>query len=531
VSEVLRLSRLLVRRHRLMIAAWVVLLCVLTAAAVGQYQTAYPTRGDFEENARLADENVASTLLYGRLRFPGTPGLMFAWELGAFLTILVAVLGVLVAVALTRVEEDEGTVEVLRATGVRPLSPLAAALVVLGAVALVLSLGLALVTAVFGSDVDDIDRLGALCLGLTVGSTFTLFGAIGVLASQVAPTAAGARLLSFAGLGGAFGLRAFADTQQVGWLNWLSPLGLRALVHPFEDDRWLVLVGVQVVVVGLAALALTAARRREYGSGLLRLRGEDDRRLRVRSTLRLLARLGRGSIVVWVAVVASVGTLFSAMGSGVVSMSQSGATGDGMLGSQLQQDPVAGYLAFAGILVALMTGVYAVVTVLRARRDETAGFTDHLWATGVPRWRPLAAQSVITASSSLLVLLVTGTLAALVAPRVIDGDDVAARAFVYVVGQWPAVLVLVGTATLCVGLLPRLSWLAWLPLVASGVLALLGDLLDVPQWLANTGVFRHVPDVSGTDQSFSALFVLVAVALVGWLAGIVGITRRDIRLD
>ena len=153
MREVFSLSRLLLRRHRLMIGVWVVLLCAVTAAAVGQYQSAYRTRADFEANARLSEENVASTLLYGQLHFPGTTGLMFVWELGAFLTILAGVLGVLLSVALTRAEEEGGTLEVLRGMGVRATSPLVAALTVLSGVAVVLALGITVVTGVVGEGV------------------------------------------------------------------------------------------------------------------------------------------------------------------------------------------------------------------------------------------------------------------------------------------------------------------------------------------------------------------------------------------
>jgi ABC-2 type transport system permease protein len=116
---------------------------------------------------------------------------------------------------------------------------------------------------------------------------------------------------------------------------------------------------------------------------------------------------------------------------------------------------------------------------------------------------------------------------AVVAPTVVDGPDVALRAFTYVVGQWPAAMVTAGFAALLVGLRPRLAFLAWVPLVASGLLALLGDLLGVPQAMQDLGILRHVPDVA-VDPDPRALLVLVTVAAVTGLAGVVGTTRRDV---
>lgn len=62
----------------------------------------------------------------------------------------------------------------------------------------------------------------------------------------------------------------------------------------------------------------------------------------------------------------------------------------------------------------------------------------------------------------------------------------------------------------------------------SGTLALLGELLDVPTWISDLGVFQHVPDFAAPDPQLGALLLLLAVAAGAALLGIAGAARRDV---
>ncbi len=524
----MRLERLMVRRHRLLISSWLVLLVALGGGTVSAYQSTYPTQEQRRSATELAQHDAATTLLYGKLADPGTPALMFTWEIGAIVTILAAIMAVLVAISLTRAAEDDGMLELLRSCGINPRAPLRSALTVLVIVAATLTLGCAVAVGFAVGHVDGFTWSGAVAFGAVVGLTFLLVGVLGVVLAQVAPQAGAARVLAFAALGAAFAIRALADTQNVARLNWLSPLGLRATVRPFVANRWWVVAAYAVAVLALAWLAMLLSDRREYGAGLVPRRDVGDARLNIHSGFGLATRLVRRSVLTWTVAVACIGTLFSAMGSGVVQQSQGGDLG-GFLGSQLGTgDPVAGYFAYSGTVVGMVVSAFAVLSVLKAKHDETGGLTDHVLATGVRRWAPLAWQVAATAIGSLIILGATGTLSALIAPTVIDGSDVAVRAFTYVVGQWPAALAVTGWTALLAGLRPRLTGLAWAPLVAGGALALLGQLLGVPPRVRDLGVYRHVPDVASPSPDVRALLLLLAIATGTCLLGVLGTTRRDI---
>src|SRR5690242_19749307 len=102
------LVRLMLRRHRLFITSWSVLLVTLSAVTSSAYQSTYPTPEQRALAVRAAQDNAATTLLYGRLADAGTPAQMFGWEVGAFATVLAAIMALLLAVTMTRAAEDSG---------------------------------------------------------------------------------------------------------------------------------------------------------------------------------------------------------------------------------------------------------------------------------------------------------------------------------------------------------------------------------------------------------------------------------------
>jgi ABC-2 type transport system permease protein len=346
--------------------------------------------------------------------------------------------------------------------------------------------------------------------------------------AQVAPTAGAARIAGLSCVAAAFALRALGEVRDVPARGWFSPLGLRATVRPFADDRWWLVAGYAVAAVGIAAATEKLSRRREYGGGLVRRPNRSDARLPIRSGPALTTRLFRGSLLVWTVATALVAGAFCALGSNVVAQERSGDLG-GFLGAQLgSQDPVSGYLAYCGTVVGILVACFAVVTVLRARTEEEAGLTDHVLATGARRWGPLSWRVLAAVLGSLVVLATAAAMSSVVAPTVVPGDDVAVRAAGYVLGQWPSAVAVAGCAALLVGMRPALAWLGWAPVLVSVVLALLGGLLGVPQPVIRLGVFQHVPDVAAAQPGLTGLAVLLAVGAAATALGLLGIERRDL---
>lgn len=185
--SLLRLVRLMVRRHRALLASWLVLLVALSGGTVSAYQSTYTTPDQRRTATELAQHNVATTLLYGNLADRGSPASMFNWEIGAIATILAALMAVLVATFLTRAAEDDGTLEVVRSSGVDPRVPLRAALTVLLIVAATLAIGCAVAVGLSVGHVDGVTWPGVVAFGAVVGLTFLLVGDLTVVLSNSLP--------------------------------------------------------------------------------------------------------------------------------------------------------------------------------------------------------------------------------------------------------------------------------------------------------------------------------------------------------
>ena len=98
--------------------AWVLPLWLLVSITAPSYESVYPsleTRTVLIEQMR---KSPGTRLLYGYVPAPGRLGQLLQWETGTFLLVCTALMAILLTCRMLRGDEDEGFVEVLRATGV-----------------------------------------------------------------------------------------------------------------------------------------------------------------------------------------------------------------------------------------------------------------------------------------------------------------------------------------------------------------------------------------------------------------------------
>ena len=515
---------LLARRYAAWTLTWIFVVVTLVAVTLPAYASTYPDQAARLAAVGLAQSDGATTLLYGRLPSPGNPAQMFAWEVGSFVTLLVAVLGLLMGVRLTRAAEQEGTIEVVRTAGLGRLAPLTATFALFAVVSVLLGLSSGVTVGLRAARVAGVDWRGALAFGSVVALTYLLIALITVVVAQLVPTPWSARVTSALVVAGCFAVRAASDTQRVAWLGWVTPFGLRATVAPFTSNRALPLVIGLCVVVMLAVVAVALERSRELGASIVRLTTSRVRRSRVTSPMGLAWRLGRATTCWWVAGIATVGAVFSAMGASVVQTARQGALSGGFLGAQLaREDPVSAYLAYTGTIVAAAVVASAILATLGAVTEERRGAGEYLRATGTSPARVLAAHLGVAMIGAGLALASAATLIAIVASYTLGGPGVSGAAFGRVFGQWSGVLVLVGPVVLLAGWLPRMAWLGWLPYAAGVALALLGTLLGVPQAIIDLGPLHLAQGILTPLLRMTVFMVTISLGL--W-----AVRHRDLAL-
>lgn len=516
-------ARVALRTHRRRILAWAIPLLALLTIVAPSYAATYPRLDQREHLISSMGSNAATRLLYGPLPEPGTIGQLVTWEMGTYLVIATAVLALLLGVSFGRGAEDSGTAELVQACGYRASSRLRAALSAITVVMVGLGALVAVVLLVETPFVDELTWRGALGLGAVTACSGLFFGLAGLLAGELADSSGLAKLLGFAALAAAFAIRAIANVHGISSLRWVSPLAWLDAEAPYTHDRWWALVVFAAVCGLMGALVWRAGRDREYAAAPLHSRASSDDRLRVHSMLAFTWHLERARWLEWTVVVTAVAALFGGMSGSLIDLLTSDES-TAKLMRQLtgQQHLDAVFFSFAGVMIGLLVGCYAVLTVLGSASAEADGTLENLVATGSHRRRPLLAQVVVAATGSLAMLLVAGGVGSSVALSQLPGG--AGRSFAYIVGQWPAELALVGIAALCIGIRRQWSVLAWVPVVGSAVLVFMGSVLHAPGWLEHTGVFAHVPNYAdGAAPTVGAVLLLgcfVASAAVGaWWRG------------
>ncbi|WJY51670.1 ABC transporter permease [Streptomyces chengbuensis] len=520
------LLRLALRRDRIMLPVWVLVVAGTVVSGVGSMQALYDSPA---ERARLAASmatNGSLRSLYGPV-FGDSTGALVAWRFGTFAAVLAAVMSLIVVVRHTREEEETGRQELLSSAMVGRRAPLTAALLTAGlanaAVVLLITAGL------FG-----LGSTGALALGLAVGGTGLVFATVAAIAAQLTESARLAKGAAAAVLGLAFVLRAAGDAGTAGdpagglggdssVLTWLSPVGWAEYVRAYADERWWVLLPMLAATAAQGAAAYALAGRRDVGMGFLPTRpGPAEGRIATAGGLAW--RLQRATLSGWAAGFLLAGTVFGGMADGAADLvgdnEQAREIFERMGGQSALTDA---FLAAMVGMFGLIAALYAVGSVLRAHGEETSQRAEPVLANAVGRTGWAAGHLAVAFGGTVLIMLLAGAGLALG-----HGGDLTAVTGA-ALAQVPAVWTLAGVALLLYGAVPGAAAAGWA--VAGLCLAIgwVGPALDVPQAVLNLSPFGHLPKLPGPRMDWPPVLILTALSAALVTAGLAAFRRRDLQ--
>jgi ABC-2 type transport system permease protein len=526
-SGTLGLLRLYLRRDRIVLPAWVLLLSIpLGAVYVGSIAAVYPTQADRASFAATIMASPAQRALYGNV-YGDSLGATGIWKAGMF-HVLIAVAVILTVVRHTRADEESGRTELIDSTAVGRYASLTAALLLAG--------GAAIMTGVLGTASLlplDVPAAGSLAFGLALACTGLVFTAVAAVTAQLSSSARFARGAAFGALATAFTVRAVGDaSSRAASLSWLSPLGWSLQVRPYAGDRfWVLLLHVALTAV-LIAVAYHLLARRDVGAGLMADRpGAPRAGSDLRGVATLAWRLDRGSLVLWTIGLCLYGLLIGSVVNsigGEIGNSQSARDVVGRLGGSDQMEQA--FIAVAFGMLGMVAAAFAISLTLRLHQEESAQRAETLLAGAVSRTRWLASHLVLTILGTAVAMMVAALVAGLTYGAA--AGDVAAK-LPTVLGtaavQLPAVWLLVAVTVALFGLLPRFTPVAWGVLVTFIAVYLLGSLSNSPQWLLDLEPFTHVPHVGLGDFSATPLLWLLVIDTALIALGAMAFRRRDLR--
>lgn len=517
------LLRTSVRHDGRLFAPWIAIVTLLSASSVVVYPWVFPGQAERQALSTAIGANPALGLIFGPAYDLTTVDGFNAWRSLALGGFLVALGAIFTVVRTTRGQEDSGQAELL-ASGVmgratRLMSGTALALI--GSLAAGVVSGL--VTVLCGGDLE-----ASLVLAATFTASGWMFAGIAAVTAQIGSDARTASSMAVGTLGVLFLLRGFcASLDAPAWTIWVNPLGWTLETRPASGNHWapLLLAVASTVVAVLVAFALQS--RRDFGHGSIAPRPGPARGT-TRSTWRLAVRLNTGSILTWVIAFAALGVVFGYFAtsitdilggdSGVQQILAAGATSaDALTGAFVRT-----ILSLVGILAA----VPGVQVLLRLRSEEMDDRVEPVIAGAVARPRLLGSTVLLGLGTSTLSVLVAGTLVALLA----SGADIGIG-FSDAVGQAvatvPAVWTVVAVSIAVVGARPVVSLAAWLGVLASFVLTLLGPTFGLDDWVLGISPFWHVPTVTA-DPDWTGLLWITLVTVLLTAIGFAGFRRRDL---
>ncbi|MDI9893979.1 ABC transporter permease [Rhodococcus sp. IEGM 1381] len=517
------LLRLYLRRDRLVLPLWVVLLGALPLLYAVSFEGLYPTAADRQAFYLGTVAVPAQAALVGPI-FGSDLGALVSWRAGLVLT-LVPLAAILTVVRHTRGEEDAGRTELIGSTAVGRYAGLTAAALLAGGGVVATGMLSFVSLWAFGLPV-----AGSLAFGASIAVVGAVFVGCAALAAQVASGARAARGYALCVLAAAFVLRAIGDIGS-GTPSWFSPIGWSAQVRPFADERWWPLLLSLAAAAAFCAAAFAAANRRDLGSGL-----RAERRGRVAAVpslagpVALAWRLSRGTIVVWTVGLALFGIAIGSSTDGIGDqLGSSTAISDALNkfgGTTLEQSFIAAVLSIVGIMVA----AYSVSALLRLHGEEEAGLAEIVLATSVSRIRWSAGHLLLAVLGPAWLLLVVGLTIGLTygsatgdvsgeLPSVVGGA----------LAQLPAVWVVAAIGVALFGAVPRFATILWAVLGGFVALGQIGAVLGLPQWLQDISPFTHLPKLPGAEFSVLPSLWLVAIAAAAGGVGTIAFRRRDVR--
>ncbi|WP_242527401.1 ABC transporter permease [Ktedonosporobacter rubrisoli] len=526
------LTRLALRRERVMIPVWMVLIVVLVVGVAVNYQRLFPTELMRENFVAEMSKNLALIAFSGHI-VSADLGALMVFKIGDSAYVLLALMVLLTIFRYTRTEEESGRQDLLSAGVVGRYAPLTASLIVACGASLLT--GLLCVLGLLGLG---IDMVGSIAFGVALAGNGLVFAAIAALVAQLSENTRTAIAIGALALIASYLIRFVADAIGQPWLEWLSPNGWSHLLAPFGDEQWGAAGLMLVATIIVEAFAYLLIARRDLGSGLLAPRPGPAGSTRLRSPLALAWRLQRGPLLGWAIAYSVIGAVCGAAAGSMQEFIRTSSFGMTFL-IHYSGNPHASsadiFLEMIVITLGMVSVFYSAFAVLRLRSEEVAGHAELLLSTTVGRIRWIASHLVNALVGTVIILAAGGFFMGLV--RWLSSGDVAAfpRVFTGALLHAPAAWVLIGAALLLFGIVPRFAVaMTWVVVL---YVQLIGEVLG-PIFLGPTyrysvinalQPFHWVPRIaSGGVLTATPELLLTGLSILLITAGLVTFQRRNV---
>jgi len=197
-------------------------------------------------------------------------------------------------------------------------------------------------------------------------------------------------------------------------------------------------------------------------------------------------------------------------------------------GATTKDELISRFLVTILSLQGIVAAIPGVQTVLKVRREEMEDRVEPIMAGAVDRRRYYASNVLLAMLAPTIYLIIAGLLVAALAAHANVG-----LTFTHVIEQAlatiPAVWTVIAVAVAVIGQRPRVVLAAWLGVVASFALTILGPTFRLWDSILAISPFWHVPNIS--NPQWSGLGWVTLATLVFLALGFIGFRRRDLAVS
>ncbi len=518
----------MLRRDRIKLPAWTLGLGLFVIYVVNALPAAYKTQQELEAAVSLYADPIGRMLIGPGYGFDSPTLQQFvANGYGLYFMILAALMSIFLIVRHTRVEEQTGRAELVRASIVGRYASLTAAVLV----AIITNVLVSIVVFLLMIGMGGFDTAGSLLFAVSIGAVGLAFAGITTITVQLSEYSKIAAAMAGGILGAAFVLRAGGDMAAEGGsgLSWLSPLAWGQQTAPFVLDRWWPLILLFVLALGTTIAGYRLLARRDLGASLLAVRPGPARAAPSLGTpLGLALRLHRPAIIGWSIALLISGIVFGAFANGLLSAADDMPEvflelfggGEGFL---------AGYFAYMALFMAYLASTFAILAVQSVRNEESSSRAESVITTGLGRWRWLGSHILVAVCGVVLLTVVAGVGTGMGAALVTSDSSYIVQLAAAHLNQVPAALVLLGLAVFLFGTAPKFVTAVWVPLGFSVFMGAFGRLTDISAVLYLVP-FSHPAALPLESFALRPTLLLLALAFILILGGMAGFRRREINV-
>lgn len=525
------LIRLNLKRDWTKILIWVIALAGIFTAIAAKFDGIYSTQTAINAIVKTL-KSPAMVSLFGAFtaKAPYTTAKIFATEMVVFMAIVMVIMNIMLAVATTRGEEDDGLLELVRAHAVGRLAPLTAGVAEL--TGLNLGLGLLYGAGLQLAGMPGADATGNWLIGFGLAAMGWLFGMLTLLVAQLADNAGETTMLSYAIFGVMYIARMSTDVSDPK-TTWWVPFGWIEKLSIYQNNDWYPILWMLLFGLVCLVLAATLNWRRDLGAGLLATRqGRRTASPLLAGPTTLLWRESRTTLLAWtignLVLGAAYGSIFNTIGD----LAKSNPMIKQLLGTSAlaaaNRVIVKNFIAVLAIVIVIVALIPAVQTMLKLVRDENKGYLHQLYATATSRWHVWASYTGFALVEAMLVYL-AGLFGMYATGLTVMKAPIKWATYWQVwLAYLPAMLVMVAVASLLAGWLPKWRYLAWFWVLYGFFSLYLGSLIKLPSWAKKLTPLGFVNKVPIKTIDWSTSWWLLAITVLVLVIASLGYRRRDL---